>query len=155
EGRLRHGRSAQQPRAAFDSIDAEQVIEEGADERQREAHGDPAERRLRPALVEQRMQRGKQPERGRDDGQYGAERLHSGHRGMELAEQAYPTIDEPARREPICRNATKVKETARPRAVTTRARARRRSAASERSPRRFRTRSAESSSAPRRKGGAT
>src|SRR5690606_35431452 len=42
--------------ARFDAVDAEQVVKKRACKRQREAHGDPTERRLRAAFVQQRMQ---------------------------------------------------------------------------------------------------
>src|SRR6185503_13230442 len=59
--------SEQLARARLDAVDAEQVVQQRTGERQREAHGDPAERGLRPAFVEQRVN-GSKRRRGESEG---------------------------------------------------------------------------------------
>jgi hypothetical protein len=67
---------------SLNAVDAEQVIEEWAGEGQSEGDGDPAERRLRPALVQQRVQRGNGGSDEPDGGENGCQKLACLHAPM-------------------------------------------------------------------------
>ena len=79
--------------AGSNAVDAEQVVEESAEQRQREAEGDPAERRLRSALVEQCVQGCESGGDESDGGESGRQNLACLHAAMcNICPEARPGI---------------------------------------------------------------